>query len=406
MLPAHIVSALPLSFLLAIKMAAAQPSPEMILHNMDTNRDGRISRQEWRGPPPRFDVLDSNRDGFITREELESASRRRQTTFAARISPVDVHVHLHGDPSGTVGERLIIDYAAAADEAIAQMDKNNVRMSVIMIPPAVHFGRFRYQSLLAEAKRRPDRFAVLAGGGTLNPVIHATAPGNVTEEIRRSFEEEAERALRAGAIGFGEMSALHLSYFKQHPFEEAAPDHPLFLLLSDIAARSDVPIDLHIDLVVEDMPTPAKLREASANNPPRLKANLDGFDRLLAHNPKTRIILSHSVDGTGGRKAAVIRRLLERHPNLSMSLNVLPGYLFLENLPLKGTGGIAPDWMQLIKDFPDRFLIGSDQFYSPPCPTCKSRNVLTPSLRWLKLLPDEIAKKVAVENPRRIFKLK
>jgi len=36
---------------------------------MDTNRDGRLSQREWRGPAEEFSRLDSNRDGVLSRSE-------------------------------------------------------------------------------------------------------------------------------------------------------------------------------------------------------------------------------------------------------------------------------------------------------------------------------------------------
>lgn len=51
---------------------SAQPSPEMMLRNMDADSDGRISRSEWRRPPPRFNFFDANQDGYITLEELQA----------------------------------------------------------------------------------------------------------------------------------------------------------------------------------------------------------------------------------------------------------------------------------------------------------------------------------------------
>jgi hypothetical protein len=88
-----------------------------------------------------------------------------------------------------------------------------------------------------------------------------------------------------------------------------------------------------------------------------------------------------------------------------MSLNVLPGFPLLQNMPLKAKGPVAPDWLQLITDYPDRFLIGSDQFFIAPCATCQTADSLTPTLRWLSALPPEIAQKIALENPRRIYKI-
>lgn len=46
---------------------------DQMFSRMDSDRDGRISRSEWAGPPLRFNLLDSDRDGFLTREELSKA---------------------------------------------------------------------------------------------------------------------------------------------------------------------------------------------------------------------------------------------------------------------------------------------------------------------------------------------
>jgi len=41
------------------------------LRNMDTDNDGRISRQEWKGRAEMFDRLDANHDGYLTKDELQ-----------------------------------------------------------------------------------------------------------------------------------------------------------------------------------------------------------------------------------------------------------------------------------------------------------------------------------------------
>jgi Ca2+-binding EF-hand superfamily protein len=38
--------------------------------DLDANRDGRLSRDEWHGSPSQFSVLDGNHDGFISRAEM------------------------------------------------------------------------------------------------------------------------------------------------------------------------------------------------------------------------------------------------------------------------------------------------------------------------------------------------
>jgi hypothetical protein len=50
-------------------------------------------------------------------------------------------------------------------------------------------------------------------------------------------------------------------------------------------------------------------------------------------------------------------------------------------------------------------MVGSDQRYSEPCPTCKLVERVASSRRWIDLLPPDIARKVAIDNPVRIYHL-
>ena len=50
-----------------------QPSADLRGPFADTNGDGRISRSEWRGTAERFNTLDANRDGQLTRAEVRGA---------------------------------------------------------------------------------------------------------------------------------------------------------------------------------------------------------------------------------------------------------------------------------------------------------------------------------------------
>ena len=42
------------------------------LGKMDANNDGKISVDEWKGTKEMFDRIDSNRDGYITRDEIRA----------------------------------------------------------------------------------------------------------------------------------------------------------------------------------------------------------------------------------------------------------------------------------------------------------------------------------------------
>jgi len=44
---------------------------------MDTDKDGKISKQEARGPmKERFSIMDANDDGYISEEEMRQRMRR------------------------------------------------------------------------------------------------------------------------------------------------------------------------------------------------------------------------------------------------------------------------------------------------------------------------------------------
>jgi Ca2+-binding EF-hand superfamily protein len=43
---------------------------------LDTNHDGGISRDEWKGRTKAFDRLDANRDNVLSPQELQRAVRR------------------------------------------------------------------------------------------------------------------------------------------------------------------------------------------------------------------------------------------------------------------------------------------------------------------------------------------
>jgi len=71
--------------------------------------------------------------------------------------------------------------------------------------------------VLVEAIREhPGRLYLAAGGGTLNAMIHSVERSEVTPALRQRFEEQAEELVRAGAVAFGETTALHLCMAEWH----------------------------------------------------------------------------------------------------------------------------------------------------------------------------------------------
>jgi len=335
-----------------------------------------------------------------------TAGGQRQPAGESR-TVIDAHNHLVGQfrsPSGPAS-----DWEGAARATLTKMDALGIKKMIIMPPPFSpdHHGIYDLEHLADIVKEYPDRFAFLGGGETLNVIIQeAVRDSRTSSDRRRRFMERAWEILSMGAIGFGEYAIEHLCLGKKHNHQSAPADHPLFLLLADIAAKHDVPIDIHMEAVPEPMPLPKGLR--SPPNPRELSPNIEAFERLLAHNPKAKILWSHvGWDNTGHRTAALTARLLEAHPNLYMSFKISPRDSLAETRPIERGRGLKSEWLKVMREFPDRFIIGSDQFYlSPKMRGQIGPRSVEPTNRFFSLLPPDLARKIGYDNPKSIFNLK
>ena len=261
--------------------------------------------------------------------------------------------------------------------------------------------------------KHPDRLKLLAGGAILGSDLQTIKPENVTEHDRRRFRQTAERMLSDGAAGFGEMLSYHLSMGDHHSFKYVPPDHPLFLLLADIAAQHNVAVDLHMEAIVNRRPMPENLKRASANNPQTLEPTIPAFERLLSHNTKARIVWQHiGWDNTGDMTPELIERLLSSHPNLYLALRIENRMQQVGNGPampnrlVNEKGILKPEWLAIINKFPDRITIGSDEFFFPVESPQRPNQSFSNTWSLLDQLPEHLAQKVGRDNPRRIYNLK
>jgi predicted TIM-barrel fold metal-dependent hydrolase len=306
---------------------------------------------------------------------------------------IDTHTHLirgyrRRDPSPT------------GALALRGMDNYGIAMAILLPPPFPpnHPGMYGLREIEPVARANPERFGFAAGGESLNPMVQKIPPDKVTPEALRQFQEEAEAIAKAGASGFGELAAEHFSSGRaNHPYESAAPDHPLLLALTDIAAKYGMPIDLHMEAVPQDMPFPRRF--GRGQNPETVRENISGLDRLLEHNRNARIVWAHAGwDLTGERTVMLMRALLNRHPNLYLSIK-LDESGFRITFPLTPDGGVKPGWLMMLRDFPDRFMIGSDQFFD------EGTERLALTRKFIDSLQPELARLVASENARRVYRL-
>jgi hypothetical protein len=306
------------------------------------------------------------------------------------------------------------DYDSAADQLAAMMDPLGVAKAIVLPPPQIpnQNGPGGYSSFKKALDRHPGRLFFMAGGLELNTVIHGTPPDRVTGGIKADFEKTALALIQQGALGFGEMAALHLSLNPEHPNENVSPDHPLFLLLADVAAKTNRPIDLHMEAVTTPTPLPAGIARATGRNQTRLTANIPGLERLLVHQRGAKVVWQHiGWDNIGQMTPDLMRRLVRTHPNLYLAfrveerLRVVGGDDRMPNRLVDPAGRIRPEWLSLIQEYSDRFMVGSDEFV---CPVgIRSRYPESMSKTWamVQTLPPDLAEKVGHTNAAQVYRL-
>lgn len=333
--------------------------------------------------------------------------RRPPNAGPKRPYIIDVHNHLSGRANPPNG-RPILDYEGAAKTALQKMDVLGIKKMLIMPPPFPpgHDSFYDYDDFTEVMKKHPDRFGFLAGGGILNEMIQkAIKNGKTDEAAKKEFKEKAYKMLADGALGFGEFAGEHLCLGPNHNHQEAPPNHPLFLILADIAAEKNVPIDIHMEAVPHKMPLPRDLK--SPPNPAELTPNIEQLEKLLSHNEKAKIIWCHAGwDQTGERTAELTAKLLEKHPNLYLSIKICNEDCAVENSMLDNNGNLRPEWLEVIKKYPDRFMIGSDQFYISPMIKAKLPPSADDTISVLAKLPKDIKDKIASGNAVKVFNLK
>jgi predicted TIM-barrel fold metal-dependent hydrolase len=312
-----------------------------------------------------------------------------QTAPVAALTPyVDTHVHFDGDAQTVV------------QAALQALGRENAAKLFFLSPPDTFDTPNRLESdfLVPVFRQHADKLAILAGGGTLNAMIQQSVKtGDAGPDAQRRFRERAQEIIRMGAVGFGEMATEHFA--GDTPYQYAPNDHPLFLLLSDIAAETDAPIVIHMELAEQDMSTPALL---GPPNPRQIHGNLAAFERFLAHNRRARIVWAHfGSDALGQRTPEQARRLLRANPNLFMEIKADP-LNPRSNYPLDANGKIKPEYLRLFTEYPDRFVIGSDQHYPEPRAAQQRWQTV---VNLFNQLPADVRKKIGTENAARVYPL-
>ncbi|MDP6538421.1 MAG: hypothetical protein QF903_06495 [Planctomycetota bacterium] len=325
---------------------------------------------------------------------------------------IDTHVHLRA--FYMQGGNWASDFPGAADHTIDEMDLLGVTQALLLPTPfspdhAVGPTAYDYTVLTELVARHPDRLGFLGGGLLLNPMINGIPDGTATGAQRAEFAAHAQAIADSGAAGFGEITALHLSLFPGHSYQEVQPDHELLLLLADIAAVNDMPIDFHMEAVAQDQTLGPGFPPPNPQPPDVVHENLTAFATLLDHNPAARWVWTHAgTDHIGDMTVGLLRTMLENHDNLYLAIKVTPGAggtIVEPNRPVDLGGNLRPEWLQLITDFPDRIMLGSDAFFGSPGLTTDGTPTMPPTFSVADQLPAHLERAVVEDTVREVYRL-
>jgi hypothetical protein len=277
-------------------------------------------------------------------------------------------------------------------QVIQNMDEYGINTLVNMEEPTdIYYGGNPSNYGIPDlSEQYPDRFISLYSGEGVNLLDNVATSGSYTKTDEEKYTTLLEDAMKSGKYrGFGEIALRHGTLTttggagNTRGANVFVPgDHPWMFIMSDIAAKYDVPIDIHMEKP-EDM--------------------LPGFERLLDHNRNTTIIWSHTGWNVKEYSTPEIwRQLLEKHPNLYGSIKCRP-FVPSDSVPLVlEDKTINKKWLELFKDFPDRFMIGSD---IKPGDRPNEFDFIAPHLQILKSLPREVQNKIARGNAMRIYRI-
>lgn len=126
--------------------------------------------------------------------------------------------------------------------------------------------------------------------------------------------------------------------------------------------------------------------------------NAEALAELLEAAPEATILWAHA--GTDA-KADEVSALLDRAPRLSVELSY-------RDFDMKDRGDLNPLWSPVLLKHGERFMVGTDTWIVDPRRSPNDRwemyaDVIKEIRGWLKLLPADVAERIAHENAERFI---
>jgi predicted TIM-barrel fold metal-dependent hydrolase len=247
--------------------------------------------------------------GLAAAIALPARAENALTAQATVIPFADAHVHLN-DPA----------------MQLELMERWGVTHAVVFWG-----GRSSNESVLEAARRHPGRLIPFA---SISPERTAYRPA--WERDDPVLLQQLDAMLATGEFkGIGEISAAH---FPAAGFGETdfSPVGSMMAGIMALARKHRVPVMVHVEST--------RMADLSA---------------MLERFPDVQVIWAHG----GYTPLFLARRMLQRHPNLvyELSARTWPRHPRSPDYTILRDGvRVWPEWLQLVEELPERFLVGSD----------------------------------------------
>ena len=290
---------------------------------------------------------------------VHGATTAESVALAKEIKIVDVHLHLSGDSPQALLERMNRNGIAWGGGVGGNRPDGPLRVKAILGNRYIAaIGQAEYQTVLMEKGEKG---------------LHdMTEPRfvNLFESAERLFSERTVRI-------FGEIHINNIKSGTNSGFQvNTSFDTPSVQKMYEVANRHNAFVQIHSEGT----------------------QNFNEIKKIARDFPSATTIFSHCIPFSS---PSDIRQLFKDHSNLMCDLSA--GGPVHRNMRIFTSSGPRGAWLELIEEFPDRFMLGTD----PCCGFASKYDELVLELR-VALLPHlkvETMRKVAFQNAVRLFGL-
>ncbi|MDH3218876.1 MAG: amidohydrolase [Gammaproteobacteria bacterium] len=281
-----------------------------------------------------------------------AATTRVVTADKAGQGFADVHVHFNWDQKEIIG----------AEEIVGKLRAAGVEFAVVAATPS---------ELALDLKR--------AGGDLIVPLFSP-----YTHELGRNdwYRDERTATLAEAALQSGRYRGIgEVHFMSGFP---PSMNNPIFLQLVQLAREYEVPMLIHID---------------SGNENPILD--------LCRAYADVKLVFAHAGGNLYPRH---IRPVIQQCKNVMIEFSARDPWRF--GGLTDEDGHLLPGWRQLVLDYPDRFVTGTDPVWKVTRTQTWDQaddgwshfeELLAYHQRWIADLPVPVQRKIRLDNARRFF---